>query len=197
MCKKLETLKYVFTVEGETEQWYFEWLRDEINACPERTYNVAIDAKVQQSPRKFYKSVTAKATPRVTHICDMESNEQVHVDKFKNILSEMKEARTEKKITYTLGYSNYAFELWMVLHKRDCNGILAHRRNYLDPIQRAFGEKFENLDHYKNEDDFKRCLKKLTLDDVKAAISRAEGITARNANKDYGNVLLQHKGYTY
>lgn len=27
----LETKKYVLTVEGETEQWYFLWLKDQIN----------------------------------------------------------------------------------------------------------------------------------------------------------------------
>jgi len=53
---------------------------------------------------------------------------------FHGILSEMKEAKTQKKITYELGYSNFAFELWMVLHKRDCNGPLNHRKQYLGPI---------------------------------------------------------------
>ena len=28
----LETKKYVLTVEGETEQWYFLWLKDQINS---------------------------------------------------------------------------------------------------------------------------------------------------------------------
>ena len=195
MRSKLETRKYIFTVEGETEQWYFEWLRDQINACPERTYNVAIDAKVQQSPKKFYKSVNAKTTPMVTHICDIESNEQVHVDKFTRILSEMKEAKKQKNITYVLGYSNFTFELWMVLHKRDCNGPCSHRSNYLDPVRRAFGEPFEDLDHYKNEDTFKKCLKKLTLEDVKAAIRRAEYITTKN--EEDGKVLEKYKGYSY
>ena len=45
MSEKLETRKYTFTVEGETEQQYLFWLRDQINTCPERTYNVTIDAK--------------------------------------------------------------------------------------------------------------------------------------------------------
>ena len=195
MNNKLETRKYVFTVEGETEQWYFEWLRDQINACPGRTYNVAIDAKVQQSPRKFYKGVNAKTTPLVTHICDIESNEPIHVDKFHRILSEMKEAKTQKRISYSLGYSNFTFELWMVLHKKDCNGPCSHRSNYLAPIQHVFGEPFENLDHYKQEDAFKRCLKKLTLNDVKVAIRRAEYITSMNeSNKKQ---LKQYKGYSY
>lgn len=92
MNEKLETKKFVFTVEEKTEQWYLEWLRDQINKCETRKYNVAVDARVQQSPRKFYKTVNAKTVPEVFHICDMESNEPVHVDKFKTILSEMKDA---------------------------------------------------------------------------------------------------------
>ena len=51
----LETKKYVLTVEGETEQWYFIWLRDQINGFEGRTYNVSIVPKVQQSPMSFYK----------------------------------------------------------------------------------------------------------------------------------------------
>lgn len=128
MNEKLYTKKFVFTVEGETEQWYFLWLRDQINMCESRKYDIAIDVKVQQSPKKFYKNANAKAMPEVIHICDVESNEPVHVDKFRNILSEMKEAKTQKKITYSLGYSNFTFELWMVLHKRNCKGFLSHRR---------------------------------------------------------------------
>lgn len=73
----------------------------------------------------------------------------------------MKEAKTQKKIGYVLGYSNFTFELWMVLHKRACNGSLTHRRQYLAPISDSFGEKFEDLDHYKREDAFTRCLNKL------------------------------------
>ena len=195
MNERLYTRKYTVTVEGETEQWYFDWLGKQINACETRTNNVSIDAKVQQSPKKFYKGANAKTTPQAIHICDVESNEQVHVDKFQNILTEMKEAKDQKRITYILGYSNFTFELWMVLHKRNCNGSLTHRRQYLDPICQAFDEKFEDLDHYKQEDAFERCLKKLTLDDVKSAIKRADAITAIK-EKD-GKPLIRYRGYAY
>lgn len=193
--EKLYTKKFVFTVEGETEQWYLEWLRDQINQCESRKYNVAIEAKVQQSPKKFYKNANAKATPEVFHICDVESNEPVHVEKFQTILSEMKEAKTQKKINYRLGYSNFAFELWMVLHKRNCSGPLSDRSHYLNPINQAFGERFENLDQYKHEDEFKRCLRKLSLDDVREAIKRADVIMMNNQRDE--KTLLQYKGYTY
>ena len=49
-----ERLKYTFTVEGETEQWYLLWLRDQINSCPAREKDIFIVPKVQQSPAKFY-----------------------------------------------------------------------------------------------------------------------------------------------
>ena len=156
MNERLYTKKFVFTVEGETEKWYLEWLRDQVNSYEDRKYNLAVYVKVQQSPKKFYKNANAKATPEVFHICDIESSEPVHVAKLQRILSEMKDAKTDKKITYLLGYSNFTFELWMVLHKQDCNGSLSHRRQYLDPINWAFGEKFEDLDQYKHEAKEKR-----------------------------------------
>ena len=194
MANKFETKRFVLTVEGETEQWYFTWLRDQINTVPNRAYNASIEAKVEQSPKKFYKGLNAKTTPNVYHICDIESNEQVHVEKLDRILSEMKEAKTQKKISYTLGYSNYTFELWMVLHKMDCNGSFLHRRQYLTPIRQAFGEKFEDLAHYKEEAAFKRCLGKLNLEEVKTAIRRADRITGYNEEQ---YALRRYKGYSY
>lgn len=107
----------------------------------------------------------------------------------------MREAKILKKITYRLGYSNFSFELWLILHKKECNGSFNHRRQYLVPINQAFGESFEDLDQYKQEGNFKRCLSKLTLEDVKHAIRRADAITARN-EKD-AKILVKYKGYSY
>ena len=115
--------------------------------------------------------------------------------KFHNILSEMKEARVHKGISYSLGYSNYAFELWLILHKRDCNGTFAHRHQYLTPINQAFGENFEDLDHYKQEKNFKRCLSKLSLADVWEAVRRAKVIN--ESNQSNKRLLIKHKGYAY
>lgn len=195
MSERLERLKYTFTVEGETERWYLLWLRDQINQCEGRKYNVAFDVRIQQSPRKYYKNINAKTTPEVTHVCDVESNSSIHIQKFQNILSEMAEAKRQKKIRYELGYSNFTFELWIVLHKRNCNGILSDRRQYLNPINQAFGEKFEDLNQYKHEDNFKRCLTKLTIDDVVRAVERADSITTNNAKN--GNKRIQSNRYWY
>ena len=93
----LETRKYVLTVEGETEKWYFLWLNEEINKTEYRKYNVSIVPKVEQSPRNFYKGINTKTTPEVFHICDVENTDKYHIDKFENILKEMSEAKKTKE----------------------------------------------------------------------------------------------------
>lgn len=115
----LETKKYILTVEGETENLYFLWLKNQINRCENRKYNASIVPKVQQSPKSFYKGTNAMTTPEAFHICDVESLEATHVEKFQGILNEMKEAKTPKNIKYQLGYSNFTFELWIIFHKRE------------------------------------------------------------------------------
>ena len=195
--EKKENRRYDFTVEGETEQWYFEWLQEQINTCAESKFTVSIVPKVQQSPKKYSKTVNPIATPKVTHICDYESNDEVHVTKFQDILSELKEANSTigRKFKYSLGYSNFTFELWIVLHKQSCKGSLTNRTQYLSHINRAYNEKFENLDQYKHKDNFKRCLAQLNLDNVRVAIRRSKSIMdTKVANGEHSE---QYKGFTY
>lgn len=62
-------------------------------------------------------------------------------------------------------------------------------------INKVFNEKFENLDHYKNENNFKRCLSKLNLDNVRLAIERSKTIMEiKVAN---GECEEQYKGFKY
>lgn len=192
-----ETKKYTFTVEGETEKWYFNWLEKQINACEDAEYKVSIVAKVNKSPSKFVKSQTSFSTPSIVHICDVESNEPEHKKEFLDILDQIDGAnKLGKKIKYDIGYSNFTFELWIALHRVNCNGPITHRSQYIGHINRAFGEKFEDLAHYKKEDNFKRCLSKLTLNDVKMAIGRAERIMLDNES-DPGKKVVIYKKFKY
>lgn len=195
--KRKENRRYVFTVEGETENWYLNWLQEQINLCEKSKYIVSIVSKVQQNPKKYSKTLNPIATPKVIHICDYESNDEEHIKKFKNILSELKEANSlkGKRFKYLLGYSNFTFELWIILHIKDLNGNLSSRNQYLTHINNCFNEKFISLDHYKEEKNFKRCLSKLTLDNVKNAITRSKNIMNQkiiNNEKE-----IEYKGYKY
>ncbi|MGI6606907.1 MAG: RloB family protein [Peptococcia bacterium] len=188
--------KYYFSVEGETEQWYLKWLQNVINCTEESARKVNFDCAVQKDPIKRGKSLVVTGKTEVYHFCDYESDEPIHMQQFQETMDNMKKAeKLGKQIKYHLGYSNLTFELWMLLHKADCNCSFPHRRNYLIPLNRAYGERFESIDEYKHENYFKRCLGKLELSDVIDAVNRAKNIMKNN--HDIGYTLHQYKGFTY
>ena len=100
-----------------------------------------------------------------------------------------------KQIKYKSGYSNFTFDLWIVLHMIECNASFSHRKQYITPINQAFGEKFANMDEFKEENNFKRCLKKMNLSNVISAIERSKKIMQRNNENGYK--LCEYKGYKY
>ena len=191
-----ENRTYYFSVEGETEKWYLDWLQRTVNAEPKAKYTVKLNSKIQKDPLAYAKGLTIVGKAEITHIFDYESEEEIHAKQFKTVLTRMKEAQSiGKSIKYQLGYSNFTFELWMILHMTDCSSTLIHRRQYLAFLNRAYSENFENLDQYKHEDNFKRILGKLTLKHVHQAIQRSKTIMWRNQESGY--VLQQYKGYKY
>lgn len=123
-----------------------------------------------QSLRKSYqtkkrdKHVEEKNNKEILLFFDYESDEQTHVNAFMSAMDNMKKAeRIGKQITYKSGYSNFTFDLWIVLHMADSNASYAHRKQYLAPINRAFGEKFASMEEYKEEENFKHCLKQMDI----------------------------------
>jgi hypothetical protein len=64
------TKKYCFSVEGETEKWYLEWLENKINEDEKSLYKVSIVCKVQKDPMKYAKTVNPISTKEITHWCD-------------------------------------------------------------------------------------------------------------------------------
>ena len=191
-----ENKTYYFSVEGETEKWYLEWLQDEINRCKTAKNSVKIISQVTSSPVSYVKRMNILKKTEVTHIFDFESAEPEYEKRFKGVLGEMKTAQTlGRNVKYRLGYSNLTFELWVILHKADCNGSLSDRKQYLSKINKAYGEEFEKLSDYKRETDFKRILGKLQLEDVFRAIERARRIQQKNLED--GNRLMRDYGFEY
>lgn len=191
--KRDQVIKHVLTVEGETERWYLEWLQDRINESPTRKHEASIEAKVYKHPSKFTKTVSPTAVPLLYHLCDIEGSSDECIKEFHITLSELKEAKAEG-FKCELGYSCLTFELWMILHKKECNRALEYKHQYLNEINKAYDENFECLNDYKEEANFKRCLSKLSLDDVRTAITRAKKIMHTRAEESRS---AQYKGYTY
>jgi hypothetical protein len=192
--------QYFFSVEGENEKWYFEHLQKLINTSEESKFNVDFGIKVENSPVSRIKSIKIPTfgNDKITvfHVIDYESNDEVHRAKFLGTLNELKEVRiNHRNYNYCLGYTNFAFELWLLLHKSYNFTSLAHRSHYIHPINEAFGTNFSRLKDNKHKEPFEKLLTKIDLSDVKRAIEVAESIRPTQLANGYS--MVEYKGFNY
>lgn len=187
---------YYFSVEGHTEKWYLEWLQTKINECQDSVYRVSFDCKIEKNPLKRVKTLTIVGKTHIYHFADYESDDEEHVKNFTEIMNNMKKvSELGKQVKYIFGYSNLTFDLWIILHKANCSAPYVHRTKYIETINSVYHEHFFNMDDYKREDNFKRILRGLSLNDVKTAVLRANNI--QKNNRDNGYILHKYKGYSY
>lgn len=205
MIKK-ESRQFNISVEGiNCEKMYFEHLAKLINSS-DSTYNLKVAPRkmspMQYARRNAYKPVAKrkdnKKLPYI-HVQDIEDYyNEFHKNKFFGMIDEMREAEREFGISYELGYSNYTFELWMLLHVADMDYSLQNRRAYLSPINRWFHRDFADLDEFKQEAAFQELLDEfVTLDSIRHAIRRAEKIVEQNAqdrkpSENYRGLTFYH-----
>lgn len=71
-------------------------------------------------------------------------------------------------------YSSVNFDLWLILHKEDYDKSVTRNNAYITDVRRIFGLKL--TEDIKNEEVINKILSQITLEDVKAAIRRAESI---------------------
>lgn len=195
MASRKLNRKYYFSVEGETEQWYLQWLQRLINSNSSAACTVLLDARIEKDPLKRAKQITAPGKMQIWHFSDYESDSEQHRIEFKHVMDQMKKAMDAKNLTYRFGYSNLTFDLWIILHKQDCYGSLADRNQYLRHINQAYGTSFLDMTEYKHEDNFKDCLSQLNLRNVIDAIERAKVIARRN--RENGYTLQRYRQYGY
>lgn len=197
--KKVE--QYFLSVEGYNEKWYFEHLQNLINNIDdENSHNVKFNIKIDKSPLSRRKSLTLPILGRqklkVFHISDYESNNEEHIKNFQTILDELKTIKTKyTDFDYKLGYSNFAFELWLILHKDKGRFSVEDRSRYIEKINTLYGTNFAKLKDSKDEANFSKLLGQITLDDVKTAVKNAHQI--RQYQQDIGHNLVEYKGFKY
>ena len=192
-----QNVKFYLSVEGETEKWYFEHVRDLINASPDARYRLALRCDVEKQPLDMAKRLPVPKGPGIDvwHVFDFESESEQHRNNFQGALRQMRDANAMgKKLRYRPAYSNFTFDLWMVLHRR---GVIhcGHRDDYLRQINAAYGTNFREMHEYKREANFKGLLKGIDLQDVSDAVARAKRMneaTLRN-----GARTAEHCGFSY
>lgn len=194
MTLRKQNKSFYFSVEGQTEEWYLEWLQKELNNVESNSYKISIVHKVFD-PVSFVKWLPIITNQKIYHLSDYESKDKEHKDNFLRTIDKMDEAQKIKSIKYYFGYSNFSFDLWMILHKKDCFGSLTHRKDYLKKINEAYDTDFESMREYKQEDNFKSLLKKCSLSDVVIAIERSKKIQKNNMANGYK--LNRYKKFEY
>ncbi len=190
-----ENVQFYLSVDGNTEELYFKWLKERLNSSPNAVRTVSFDIK-QKKPSSYAKSLSVLTETIAYHVCDKETSSISDKEKFKRTLAEMKDIHKIRPcITYKLAYSNISFELWLLLHKTSCNGIKKTASDYFPNIKKTFSlDGVVSFNEYKEEKNFNRVLSQLSLKDVKEAIKRAEEIQQNNAAVQQETV---YKGYSF
>jgi len=183
---------YYLALEGMTELMYFERLRDLINASALHPYRIELVTAVEHSPRRAYKRLKSKAdvseqgSAVFWHIRDMENPSERQA--FYSALRELKQCGMR------LCYSNYTFELWLLLHKCRFAESLADKRSYLKHINKYYNTNYSTIHEYKEHNNMRRMLMSLTRNDVLTAIENADSLMAE---KSRAVLPRQFCGFTY
>ena len=133
MLKKRKfTKKYYFSVEGETEKWYLEWLRDTINAEKDIKAQVALDCKIEKDPISRVKGISGIiAEITIWHLSDYESDSAQHAKQF-NILLRFIAWQNEWKHTFTRLFTALRGVIWRCL---DMGSVLKCCGTASDPVR--------------------------------------------------------------
>ena len=70
--KRKTQVKYYFSVEGDTEKWYLDWLEKIINNDPNSVITVKLDSKIEKSPQRRVKRMSIITQTEIWHLCDYE-----------------------------------------------------------------------------------------------------------------------------
>ena len=112
------------------------------------------------------------------------------------MLGELKTVQKEHTdYDYKLGYSNFAFELWLILHKDKGQFSVIDRSRYIKKINTLYGTNFAKLKDSKDEINFSKLLEQITLKDVITAVKNARQI--RPYQQDIGCKIVEYKGFRY
>lgn len=200
-----ESRQFNISVVGvNCEKMYFEHLAKLINESGRNTYNLKIDPRkmspMEYAKRNAHKPVEMrkgnKKIPYI-HVQDVEDYyDDFQRTKFYGMIDEMRTAEDKFGITYELGYSNYTFELWMLLHVADMAYAVQDRHSYLAPVNRWFHRNHTSIDDFKSYDEFQGILDEfVTLDSIMQAINRAEKIIQNN--EDDKKTKETYKGFKF
>lgn len=194
------TCQYYFSVEGNTEYWYLKHLQKLINqevSTDSTKQRVDFNIAVEKNPKSRVKCMSVLYSTELFHCIDIEGNSLQAQNAINSTIDLMDEANKLKNIHCEFVYSNLSFDLWMILHKapRPFNRHVTDVSQYLQYINQFYNTVFQDMDDYKKQRNFEKCLTQITLNDVRNAVLFSK--TIMDACNSNGVRLLKRKGYSY
>lgn len=179
---------YIIGCEGANqEKLYFEKIQEIVNSIEERTYDLLFDfaEPFGGDPKCVVERAVKKSIGKMNKAAVFD------YDGKKEKYEEAIDLAMDKQIT--LGYTNYCFDLWLILHKEDYICSVNSSDGYIEELRRVYGLK-DNA-NVKKRDQVKAILEKINLEDIKAAIRRAEMIVASNLEKEANKTMKEYEYY--
>ncbi len=98
-----------------------------------------------------------------------------------------------KENQITLGYTNYCFDLWLILHKEDYFSSVNSQDDYVGKLRQVYGLRRDA--NIKKKEQVELILKQIDIEDIKAAIVRADIIASSNLKKEANKTSQKHEYY--
>lgn len=180
---KLYRKTYLCICEGQQEKMYLDHVAKLINKFPQKVvkFNTFIDSP--QSLEKRYEEYDSAAIFDYD-LDDLKFKKNIEIcDKLNKELKPT--IRKSGRFIYH-AYSNVNFDLWLILHKKECSGCVWKNDAYIQDVRKNYG--LNSTDNIKKEEIIKKILSQITLEDVKDAITRADQIRKSKVNADGWNI---------
>lgn len=184
IIKKNSTITYFGSCEGKQEKKYFDHLQSLINNHPKCKTKICFklsDANGGDPLEVSYKSDKSGIL--------LENSAKSSLKREKKFVAifdyDGKHAKFESAIKFcekngiVTAYSNYCFDLWILLHFKDFNSTVINGNEYCLYIRNSCSIP-DTYDNLKSEDCIKCILNQISVDNVIEAVSRARTIEKNN-----------------
>lgn len=162
--------------EGKNqERLYFNKVQEIVNSIGRRSYDLQFDyaEPFGGDPKCVVERTILKSIGKVNKAAVFD------YDGKKKKYEEAIDLATDGGII--LGYTNYCFDLWLLLHKEDYFNVVSSQDDYAQELRSVYGlDKEANI---KKARQMERILKQISVTDIKAAILRAERMASDNLQK--------------
>ena len=198
MVKRKEKQQFFICREGECEERYLDRLKKIINDSEGAKYFVDFQYGKIKDFSSLHKRPANVQSDYIFCFWDKEGEFCGDDHAFYKIFAELRKLNkmwNRKKIEP--GYSHLCFELWILLHRVDFNRFLSDKKQYLKHLNEAYNTSYKTLREYKEKDNFCSLMETITLEDVFAAIRRADMIRQfHKRNQSVPHPVHETKPYT-